>query len=218
MEALQEMKEPIGDAAPVDTAPADETSFFSVPEDEYAIADEDILATTSHEVFNPHAVPPPEITEADVVVPQPVLEEVPVIVEPEPPEPESSISAPEQSDVPIVAQAEVPPPEPTVTEQIQPELAAVETGDPPEIAPGSDSSSEIELDLDNVGHIPENMGPPPRVIWSKYVSNNQSGASAFFHNLGVMTGFIKPDPVVAEPKVPEPVVAPKAVKLHLASD
>jgi hypothetical protein len=213
MEALQEMKEESGDAAPVDTAPADETSFVSVPEDEYALADEDILATTSHEVFNPHAVPPPEITEADVVVPQPVLEEVPVVaeadvpeveaavpapeqpdlsvipetdvpvseaviprsselevplvVEPEPPEPESSVQAPEQPDVPIVTHAEAPPPEPTVMEQVQPEPAAVETTDPPEIAPGSDGSSEIELDLDNVGHIPENMGPPPKVICSK---------------------------------------------------
>jgi hypothetical protein len=263
MEALQEMKEPTGDAAPANTAPADEKSFFSVPEDEYAIADEDILATTSHEVFNPQGVPPPEITEADVVGPHPVLEEVPVVaeadvpeveatvpapeqpdvpviteadvpvsepviprsselevpvvVEPELPEPESSVPTPEQPDVSIVAQAEAPPPEPAVTEQVQPELVAVETGDPPEIAAGSDSSSEMELDLDNVGHIPENMGPPPKVIWSKYVSNNQSGAS-WYQIVGEWAGLLKPEPVVAEPNVPEPVVAPKAVTLPLASD
>jgi hypothetical protein len=144
--------------------------------------------------------------------------EVPVVVEPELPELESSVPAPEQPDVSIVAQAEAPPPEPAVTEQVQPELAAVETSDPPEIVPGSDSSSEIELDLDNVGHIPENMGPPPQVIWSKYVSNNQTGRS-WFRSIGdMMIGFLNPEPVVVEPKVPEPVVPPEEVEVPLATD
>src|SRR5271169_2529500 len=68
MQAVREMEEPTQESAPMDTTVPFGTSIHSVPEDAYPIAEaeEDILATTSHEVFDPHAVvPAPEIAEAE---------------------------------------------------------------------------------------------------------------------------------------------------------
>ena len=231
MQALQEMDESTPESAPVDPTVPYGTSIHSIPEDVYPIAEaeEDILATTHHEVFNPHAVvPEPKISQTEQIVQEAVSEEVPV-TEPEVPEfgsavtesesavlavalppkldvahiaapdvpqsdpavspspstkselqapilpestaqePVSVLPPPEEAPIPVVARAETHSPETVaVLEPEHPEPPVVETveaADPPEIVPGSDTSSELELDLENVGRIPENMPPLPRVVF-----------------------------------------------------
>lgn len=229
MQALQEMDESTPESAPVDPAVPYGTSIYSVPEDVYPIveAEEDILATTSPDVFNPHAVIPepeteqivqevvseeevpatePEVPEfrsgvaesesavpvvalprkldvADVaapdvpqsdpaVSPSPSTESelrAPVLAESTTQEPVSVLPPPEEAPIPVVAREETHPPE--TARVLEPELPeppvveTVEAVDPPEIVPGSDSSSELELDFENVGRIPENMPPPPPVTF-----------------------------------------------------
>ena len=229
MQTLQEMDESTPESAPVDPIVPYGTSIYSVPEDVYPIteAEEDILATTSRKVFDPHAVvPEPEISQTEQIVQEAVSDEdpapepevpefgsavtesesavppvalslkpdvahitasdvpqkdpavspspsteselqAPVLPESTTQEPVSVLPPPEEAPIPVVARAETHPPETVAVLEEHPEPPIVETveaPDPPEIAPGSDTSSELELDLENVGRIPENMPPPPPVI------------------------------------------------------
>ena len=164
MKLLQQMDEPVSDAPAVDTV--------------HPIAENEILATTSHQVFHSHTVVPAAVTAEIPVVPHPEIfessaaqprqTEILVVAQPEVPE-TFSVFRPK---FPLVARSALPALQPIVTfESEQPETTVDEDS---EIAPLSDESSEVELDLNNVGRIPENVARQTQVSHLNFYLTRQS--------------------------------------------